>query len=250
MTNESFDMEEIQEQYEDAALTLLVNHIMQKEGEQFIAKNEELLEDLSFSYPADLDERMARTIDRHFTALRRRKAFTAIKKTVSHVSMVFLVVFLIFSITFINVSAFRDATMSLAMKTFGNRMAFVGNDFAVHDSISSPVPKWLPEGEWDISFYASDSNAIVTKYIRSDGSIISIYKYSLSSYVSSIDIENAELIYDVLVKGNSSVISIKDDCIILSWGDEEHTSFWEITICGSPELINTDVVVRIAESLV
>lgn len=248
MTNESFDMKEIQEQYEDAALTLLVNHIMQKEGEQFIAKNEELHEDPGFSYPADLDARMARTIDRHFTSLRRRKAFTAFKKTVSRVSMVFLVVFLIFSITFVNVSAFRDATLNLIEKTFSHGTVIAGPSSGIMNSISSKTPRWMPEGQWKLEFYSNNPNTVVTRYTRSDGSFINISRFD-PSFVLSVDTEDAEIRRDITVNGNSSVVSIKPDSIMITWVEDQDDSIYGITIYGASDLISTEIIVRIAENL-
>ena len=87
MTKEPVDMEQIREQYEDAALTLLVNHIMQKEGRDLLEKSGELLQDPDFAYPADLDKRAAGTIERHFSALRRRRRIASAGKVFTHVAV-------------------------------------------------------------------------------------------------------------------------------------------------------------------
>ena len=249
MTNEPCDMEQIQEEYEEAALSLLVNHIMQKEGRDLLEKSDELFRDPDYDYPVDLDKRAAKVIDRHFSSLRRRNALSSFKNAVTHVSRVFLFMFLIFSLTFTKVSAFRDATMNLAMKTFGQRMAIIGWDYTIDDSLSSQIPRWLPDGKWDISFYANDSNTVVTKYTRSDGAFININQCS-PSFVLSIDIEDAEIRQNYLINGNSAVMSIKEEYIILSWIDNGLNVLYEVSVGGAPDVVDPAVVIKIAESLV
>ena len=248
MTNEPCDMEQIQEEYEEAALSLLVNHIMQKEGRDLLEKSDELFRDPDNDYPVDLDKRAAKIIDRHFSILRRRNVLSSFKKAVTHVSRVFLFVFLIFSLTFTKVSAFRDVTLSFIEKAFDRGTAITGSDLGIINNISTKVPRWLPEGRWELEFFSNNANASIAKYTRSDGSFINIDAVNSSS-IYSIDTEDADIRHDIMIEGYPALLSIKDDRIILTWTNEDESTIYGITISGDSELISIDVVVRIAESL-
>ena len=65
--------EELLEQYEEAQFALLMDKILELQGEEAIRKNEELKRDPAAAVPREVDERSISTINETFDALERQK---------------------------------------------------------------------------------------------------------------------------------------------------------------------------------
>ena len=235
MTKEPVDMEQIREQYEDAALTLA-----EKDGKR--------TQDPDFDCPTDPDDPAAGTAERNPSALRRNRRMAFAWKLFSHVARVFLIAFLVFSLTFSTSSAFRDATLRFVEKTFRRGTAITGWDTTISDNVSDKAPGWLPDGDWKLSFYVNDPDSVVHRYHRPDDAFVNIYESDASLSIA-IDTEDAEIRRDISINGNPSIMSIKEGVIILVWEDEERNLLFEISVGGAPDVVDPSVVIKIAESL-
>ena len=251
MTKEPVDMEQIREQYEDAALTLLVNHIMQKEGRDLLEKSGELLQDPDFAYPADLDKRAAGTIERHFSALRRRRRIASAGKVFTHVARVFLIVFLIFSITFSSASAFRDATLDILIDVFdiGASISLAGNHPAVSDNVKGP--NWFPGNMWTLTTSQKTDSSLIYQYTSEDGDSITYVEMPAEGTVCSIDTEGAEVRTDLTIHGFPALASInyEEKTINIVWIDTDTGVFRNLITTGASSVFSMDDVIRIAESI-
>ena len=251
MTNEPCDMDQIQEQYEDAALTLLVNHIMQKEGVGYLEKNDELRNDPDFEYPADFDKRAAKTIDRHFASLRRHQRLASAGKVFSHVARFFLIAFLIFSITFSTASAFRDATLDILIDVFdiGASISLAGNHPAVPNNMKGPT--WFPDKMWTLTTSQKTDSSLIYQYTSEDGDSITYVEMSAAGAIYSIDTEKGEVRTDLSVNGFPALASTnyEEKTINIVWIDTDAGVVRNLITTGASSVFSMDDVIRIAENI-
>jgi hypothetical protein len=247
MNDEPYDLESVQDQYEDSAITLLVNLMMQEEGGRYLEESKRFEENHSFG--VDLDKQALKTIDRHFSSIRRKEKMAVVGKAFSHVAKVFLIVFLIFSITFTSVSAFRDVAMNFVVKTFDHSSTIVSWLGQNKASTLRYAPSWLPDNSWELVNYSSSDSTYTLEYKNADGDSLNILMTDSASGNITIDTENTEIRTDILINKNPSIMSIDSEAVILSWEDESRNLFCTLVICGSENNLDPQIAQKIAESI-
>lgn len=248
MNDEPYDLESVQDQYEDSAITLLVNLMMQEEGGRYLEESKRFEENHSFG--DDMDKQALKTIDRHFSSIRRKEKMAIIGKAFSHVAKVFLIVFLIFSITFTTASAFREATMDFVIKTFDKGTVINKWQFVKNSTTQIRGLKWLPEGDWELTYFSINGNSLTLQYDRLDGAFVYFCEIPTSDGSLTIDTEDAIIFDEYQVNGYSSIMSIKEDYIILAWIDEDAGMIRNIEVSGPSNILDPEIVIKIAERVV
>ena len=178
-----------------------------------------------------------------------RAGFAAFRRVFSRFASAFLILFLLAAAAFAVSSGFREKVSGFVTAAF-DREAPAPEPVSDEpmDTVSNSVPLWMPEGEWDLTYFVDDPSIVFHKYSRSDGSFITINAYRLP-YTLSVDTENAEIRHDYLVNGNASIMSIKEEHIVLAWVDDELDVLFEVSASGASDVVDPAVVLKIAENL-
>ena len=245
MSDKSLDMERLQAQYEDSAVTLLVNLMMREEGGALLTEKQPGPEP-----PAGLDRRILGLIEKRFSAHRRRQALAAAGKTFSRVASVFLIVFILFSFTFANVSAVRDATLGFFTKTYSFATVISSTKEGAERSVVEFRPRWMPEGHrWSLTYFNASPAESTLEFRDEDGNEVNITMTDAATGSLVVDTEDAEVRRDIRINGSPSVLSVKNGMLVLSWIDEERGSLFLLSITGSEELLDPEIAKRIAENI-
>ena len=246
----------IDDNYEDALFTKLMDWHAQIEGNRLLDENESLKNDPNFYMPDGLDRRSMNTISSAFKAKkqeeRHKKATTILKR----IAMIVLICATLFTGLMCTASAFREAVFRLFtndyeektdMKIFdslGGTLDKVENNISI-DEIPEDIslPTWLPEGYVLTSLSCEDGHTNA-KYTSELGNQI-LYKELPDSFTYGIDTEDTDEIKSISINGYEGVFVSKGEKSSITWGDTASNKFIRI----SSETISEEEIIRIAESV-
>ena len=227
--------ERLLENYEDAYFALLMEDVAQMEGARLDQLNMELQNDPHAAVPEGLTKRCLKTINAHFSNMRRSSSLRIVKKA--------------FAIS----DEFRTATLNLVItanekytqlkmkqedppQESGNTMVTDSNKFFKNIRLT-----WLPDGyeylsgEYDYqAIFANDENNWIV-INRFDGT---------STY--NVDTEGAEIVEEIMINGNSGLRIVKNGQTHIALANTDKNIF--IDICSS-EHVPGEVVEKIAQNI-
>lgn len=244
--------EQLQEQLEETVFALLMNEVMQREGEQIWTDYQAEKEvGTCLSVPRDTDQRMKAFIRRQF----RKKRHRHVRKAMLHmmqVSAAVLCVLTIVSATaFASSPVFRDNVLSLV-----TRNTETGTDYSFSDGYNQTMPSeytetvvqsfvvnWLPDG---LSFQKEErtQSTIVDTFAASDGRYLTIRKVTGAATTVSVDTDGAQ-VSQTTIHGNTAQVAEKEDMVTVTWSDTQQVSVYCVTARG----IDTTDVLKTAEQM-
>lgn len=183
--------ERLLENYEDAYFALLMEDVAQMENARLDRFNTELQNDPHAAVPEELTKRCLKTINAHFSNMRRSSSLRIVKKAINLAAILITISTLLFTSAFAISDEFRTATLNLVItanekytqlkmkqedppQESGNSMVTDNNEFFKNICLA-----WLPDGyeylsgEYDGDFFEqlSDPNNLYWNYFHQTGEI-------------------------------------------------------------------------------
>jgi len=234
--------ERLLENYEDAYFALLMEDVAQMENARLDRFNTELQNDPHAAVPEELTKRCLKTINAHFSNMRRSSSLRIVKKAINLAAILIAIS-----------DEFRTATLNLVItanekytqlkmkqedspQESGNSMVTDNNEFFKNIRLA-----WLPDGyeylsgEYDYqAIFANDENnwIIINRF---DGD---------STY--NVDTEGAEIVEEIMINGNSGLRIVKNGQTHIALANTDKNIF--IDICSS-EHVPGEVVEKIAQNI-
>lgn len=107
--------ERLLENYEDAYFALLMEDVAQMEGARLDQLNMELQNDPHAAVPEGLTKRCLKTINAHFSNMRRSSSLRIVKKAINLAAVLIAISTLLFTSAFAISDEFRTATLNLVI---------------------------------------------------------------------------------------------------------------------------------------
>ena len=150
--------ERLLENYEDAYFALLMEDVAQMENARLDRFNTELQNDPHAAVPEELTKRCLKTINAHFSNMRRSSSLRIVKKAINLAAILIAISTLLFTSAFAISDEFRTATLNLVItanekytqlkmrqedppQESGNTMVTDSNNFFKNIRLA-----WLPDG--------------------------------------------------------------------------------------------------------
>lgn len=229
--------ERLLENYEDAYFALLMEDVAQVEGARLDQLNMELQNDPHTAVPEELTKRCLRTINAHFSNMRRNSSLRIVKKAINLAAILIAISTLLFTSAFAISDEFRTATLNLVIaanekytqlkmkqedtpQESGNTVVADDSEFFKNIRLA-----WLPEGyeylsgEYDYqAIFANDANEWIT-INRFDGA---------STY--NVDTEGAEIVEEIMINGNSGLRIVKNGQTHIALANTDKNIFIDIFV--------------------
>lgn len=233
------------EKYDDACFAVLMEGYAAKLGEEYIEENERLRADESFEFPAGLDEKCLKAIDKTFARKRRSKTAAQVKnvarKAVLAAAAFLLVIGLSSTVLYHTVEAFRLKVVDYAIEFLdigdGSIVSIKSNEQPENMEV---FPSWLPDGYELVEDYAVGD---VRTLKFSDG--METFRFTITKTGSvTIDTENVDELYETKVNGFESIITMKENEIACYWFDYDKERAYILSACN----VSSEILLKIAES--
>ena len=245
--------ERLLENYEDAYFALLMEDVAQMENARLDRFNTELQNDPHAAVPEELTKRCLKTINAHFSNMRRSNSLRIVKKAINLAAILIAISTLLFTSAFAISDEFRTATLNLVItanekytqlkikqedtpQESSNTVVADDNEFFKNIRLA-----WLPDGyeylsgEYDYqAIFANDENNWIV-INRFDGD---------STY--NVDTEGAEIVEEIMINGNSGLRIVKNGQTHIALANTDKNIF--IDICSS-EHVPGEVVEKIAQNI-
>lgn len=248
--------EELMGNYEDALFALLVEKCMEKEGERYLALNEELKRSSKGVVPAGAYKRGLRTIDRAFRKQWRQTAGRVTGKVLSRVAIAVCCLMLLFMTAFAVSPTVRQQVYALVMEVMDDstelslvgdadaaspQSALEGGEVSVY-GYSEPV---VPEGFELINRWESEGR-ILRLYVDQLGNDIQLDIMLAADHLShSVDTEHADLITHVQINELEGLYVIKGNVVAYYLADTKRGV--HISVTGTN--VNGDLIRAILEQI-
>lgn len=243
--------EMLREQYEDALFALLMDEVVEAEGQKALEENQRLRDSGEVVIPEATHLRCLRTIARK-TAQRNIKRWgRAASKVVSRVAVVALVGMLTFTTVFAASEEFRVRTLNFAIEIFDNRTEIrLPPEQLDLAGQTQTVPQfsvgWLPEG-----FALEDegeNTSTVWKTYKNDDTVasISISGKNLTGGGLNVDTEDVQT-QSVQLRDKNAMLIEKDDIIQISWQHSKESP-WLFSVVG--QNVDRDTLLKMAEGVI
>lgn len=245
--------ERLLENYEDAYFALLMEDVAQVEGARLDQLNMELQNDPHTAVPEELTKRCLRTINAHFSNMRRNSSLRIVKKAINLAAILIAISTLLFTSAFAISDEFRTATLNLVIaanekytqlkmkqedtpQESGNTVVADDSEFFKNIRLA-----WLPEGyeylsgEYDYqAIFANDANEWIT-INRFDG-----------ASTHNVDTEGAEIVEEIMINGNSGLRIVKNGQTHIALANTDKNIFIDIS---SSEHVPGEIVEKIAQNI-
>ena len=224
--------ENMQEQYEDALFSLLMERVAESRGAEAYEENEKLKADPAFEVPEDLEKRCINLIRKKVAKQSSKETKHVIKMTLYRAAAVACVALVLFATVFAASPNLQTSAINFLIKEFDGYTTFSLTDrVSVADAPNGNVT-WLPGGFFLAAQEQRPTQTVLT-YQSEDGAFVRIHVSDVRSAIS-IDNENAD---SSTVTINDHAATYSDDGMIktIVWLIESSNYFVMITSAGIPE---------------
>jgi len=223
------------EQYEEAALGLLMEEYADAEGARLLQEYEEASQQGTMEpMPEELTNKCLKIIDQVYAKRHNRKLFSGITKTVGKVAVYALIVFGIISATVLSVDAWRIPVLNFILDESGNHASinFENSDNSTADKfeeIKREVSLCIPFGYELINQPSVEGAILNMRFCNAEGNRILI-TVRLSDSELVVDTEKAE--YTELEINGHRALLIQKESLYIIWHDETERMAYEIYADG------------------
>lgn len=223
--------EQLVENYENALFELLMEGVIEREGEQIEKENEQLKNDPDFAIPPELDKRCMASIKKACRRRRRgqfgRKAYGVLSK-VAVVVLVVLVLFTSAYAAFPSVTAgimnliieVSDVATTLRMEDTMPADLMSGGEVSLGDYTYSGIPD-----EFTLMSSNETSVSSMNYYENSFGAYICISILQGLNSLHNVNTENAASVSEITVAGYTGLLIVREDVTILALADTDAGMF-------------------------
>lgn len=184
--------EQLQEAYEDALFTLLMNHVAEVHGKQALEENRALREDLDAEVPQDIRRACLKAIKRAFRKKHAQTAGRSTLRILKTVALVALLGALILSAAFAAFPEFRVGTLNMFINGFDESVSFhfssQSQPISEQVNLEDLQPSIVPVG-YEVVEENGYAGSHWVYYKNEQGDRLEIYLSANGQY----DTENAEL---------------------------------------------------------
>lgn len=257
--------EKLQDAYEDALFALLMEDVIEEEGERLSLENERLKNDPSAAVPEELHERCRRTIYRAFGQRRRketgRKTGRIIYRAFSKAAAVAVICMMLFGVAYAVSPTLRVKTLNLLIEISDVKtiLSVESEDKpqgsydtseaaqAVYEQYGYRIPE-MPEGFELIEEIAANITATL-KYENADKASV-VFKFTKTiGGEYRVDTESAQRVEDITVGGFDGLLVVKDSRIQIAWGNANQNVFVSVVGAGVDEELLWDIVNAMAADM-
>ena len=232
------DHETLVAAYEDALFALLMERVAESEAERYREWNETLKSDPAAEVPPKLEAACLQTIARTCSKKTRRVALGAVQSAARFAAVLVLVCAMALTVAVAVSPAFRVDTLNFVIEVLQDHTNVTfGNDSLSGQSGELSI-NWIPEG---YAFAASDSGSL--RFENGEGHWILIRKWEGASSSINIDTQDARILEEVRVNGNSGFYSKQAGRAQLTWRDPAHDA---VVMIAGDHLTKADLL-KIAE---
>lgn len=208
------------EAYEDALFSLLMDEVMQMEGEQAIAWNEELKSDPKYAVPENITSNCEKIIKDEFKKIERKSMKKTAYKVFQRISVAVMIIMVLFTTAFALSEPVRIMTLN-ALLTINTRYS----EFNFIESDDDPVKvipdetveyhyniglEWVPSGYQVVDGVVFPNGDGKVEYEDDSGNTIKLRIIRFDSTPSyKLDSENAK-IDEVTIKGQQAYLITKE----------------------------------------
>lgn len=241
--------EEWQERYEDALFALLAEDAKQVHNEQSSALYERLEQSDEIQIPLETDERMHAFIYSYHPVRRFNKKRFA--KTASRVAVAACLTVSLTATAFAASPTLRNHVLNLLITTTEQSTDFTFSydeqtsvlmDYATGE-VQDFIIGWLPD-EFIFEKEERYSDQIIYSFYTTDEKYLSIEKITNTGTTFGIDTEDCQISY-VPIRGQSALVSEKENDVILTWAEPDNATFY----CVTGEGVEKQDIVKIAQNI-
>ena len=242
--------EQLVENYENALFELLMEGVIEREGEQIEEENEQLKNGPGFSVPPELDKRCMASIKK---ACRRRRSGQLGRKAygvLSKVAVVVLVVLVLFTSAYAAFPSVRSGIMNLIIE-----VSDVATTLRMEDTMPADL---MSGGEKSLGHYtysgipngftllSSNETRKTSRdyYENGVGEYISIYIAQGEDSQLKVSTENAASVSEITVADCTGLLIVREDVTILSLAD----SYTGMFITVSSDCLDGEELIEIANT--
>lgn len=237
--------EKLQEAYEDALFALLMEDVIEEEGQRLTEKSEQLKRSPAAAVPDELNQRCMKTIHRAYgqryrkeNSMRMGRSFASVFSKVAAVAVICM---LLFSVAYAVSPDIRVATLNLLIKVSdvdtllsvesnsGTQASYDTSEAAqaVYNQFGYRIPE-LPEEFSQVEKMIATTTAML-KYKTPSGNSVKFSFTKTRGGNYSVDTENAQRVENISVNGYDGLLIAKDDWIQIVWTNPGQNSFASIT---------------------
>ena len=242
--------EQLVENYENALFELLMEGVIEREGEQIEEENEQLKNDPDFAIPPELDKRCMASIKK---ACRRRRSGQFGRKAygvLSKVAVVVLVVLVLFTSAYAAFPNVRSGIMNLIIEVSDVATTLRMEDTMPADlmsggekSLGKYTYSGIPNG---FTLLSSNETRRTSRdyYENGLGEYISIYIAQGEDSQLKVNTENAASVSEITVAGCTGLLIVRKDVTILALAD----SYTGMFITVSSDCLDGEELIEIANT--
>lgn len=227
--------EKLQEAYEDALFALLMEDVIEEEGQRLMDKNEQLKRSPSSAVPDELNERCMKTIRRAYGQRYRKEkskrmggSFT---RAFSKVAVVAVICMLLFSVAYAVSPDIQAATLNLLIEISDVKtiLSIESNDEpqasydtseaaqAVYNQFGYRIPE-MPDEFTQVENLVANTAAML-KYENPDSASITFTFTRTIGGKYNVDTENAQRVENISVNGFDGLLVAKGSRIQITWAN-------------------------------
>lgn len=244
--------EKLQERYEDALFALLMDDVIEMEGQALLEECERLNADPNAAVPEELDRKCRKLIRDSFRKEKVRAAGRFTVKILKKAAVAAAIAVLLMGIAYAAIPEFRVGVLNLMLKLTetgqSTKMEFGANQNIPDDGLFANVSTYeLPKIPNGFQLTQIDESAYSRYYYYKNGDknlIINIMGASENDVVN-VDTENADSVEKVSISGYEGLCIVKNGCVHVAWGDTDHVIFISIYSRG----LTKDTVIKLAEEM-
>lgn len=242
--------EQLVENYENALFELLMEDIIEYEGEKIEKECEQLRNAPEFSIPPEMDRRCLKTIARACQKKRYRQLGEKAYKALSTAAVIVLVVLVLFTSAYAAFPPVRTGVLNLLIE-----MSDFATTMRLEDNTSTDL---MNEGEKSLGDYtysgipneftlmSSNETSVssMNYYENSFGAYICISILQGLNSLHNVNTENAASVSEITVAGYSGLLIVREDVTILSLAD----SYTGMFITVSSDCLDGEELIEIAHT--
>lgn len=242
--------EQLVENYENALFELLMEDIIEYEGEKIEKECEQLRNAPEFSIPPEMDRRCLKTIARACQKKRYRQLGEKAYKALSTAAVIVLVVLVLFTSAYAAFPSVRTGVLNLLieMSDFATTMRLEDN---ISTDLMSGGKKSLGKYTYsgipnEFTLMSSNETSVSSRnyYENSFGAYICISILQGLNSLHNVNTENAASVSEITVAGYSGLLIVREDVTILSLAD----SYTGMFITVSSDCLDGEELIEIAHT--
>lgn len=242
---------EMFESYEEMLFALLMGQVSELEGEELLAKNEELKKDPAAAVPEELDKKCREIIKKEFAKQKRREMAARAYRVFEKVAVAVFVIAVLFSAVCAISPQTRAATLNFLVKISDSSMGLTFGENA--DKTNDPemnvlgwyvIPK-MPKGFYLVNA-VSDDRAEGQLFKNEEGDEISIrVVYAEGEAIHRVDTEEIDSAEETDINGFKALLIQKGERMQITLTDAARGKYIDIVTNG----VDRETVVNIAKGI-